>query len=571
MTAPSAGAPPSAPAETTEPEDGDPEATPARDPAGPSPGGSGPRRRRAARVLAATWLVVVLGAVLRIRQWAHGRAFWLDELLLQRAMSQQRMSELLEPLGFAQSAPPGWLAVQHLALDLSDADERAARLLPLLFGIGALVLTVLLARILLGGPAALVATAVVAVSPPLIGYSAEFKQYSADVFCVLLVLLLGCRLALGRGRPEPGRVALAAAGAVTVWFSHAGALVTVGVFAALALLALARRSALELRAAVACAVPAVAGLALEYAVLLRRTTTDGILRDYWAGAFPPEPLTWDAAVGWAGQRVASVRTTALGMDQPGLLLVLLLAGLLTIGGRRRPALPLLLLPPAVIGAAGLAGAYPIDGRLALFFVPLVALAVAAPLDLPAVAARLPRTAREPATAVAALLAAATTVGVVTLVGPQVHRAWRELGRPQDREEVRTVLAAVAARRGPHDRLLVDGRGTRYAAAFYAPRVGAGPFEVLAPAPADPSCLRVSLGARLRAEGRSDRVWLLVSHIRPVELALYRAQLAQFGPVAEVVAATGAAVLRFDRAAAPRPPPRPPARLCLAVLDPAALP
>jgi hypothetical protein len=133
-----------------------------------------------------------------------------------------------------------------------------------------------------------------------------------------------------------------------------------------------------------------------------------------------------------------------------------------------------------------------------------------------------------------------------------------------------VLAAVAARRGPRDLLLVDGRGARYAAAFYAPRVGAGPFEVLVVAGAGPDCLRVSLGARLRAQGRYDRVWLLASHTRPVDLALYRAQLAQFGPVTETVQANDATALRFDRSAT-APPPDPPTRRCLQVVDPATLP
>lgn len=523
-------------------------------------------RRRAVRL--ATTLVVLVGALLRVRQWAHGRAFWLDELLLQRAMSQQKPTQLLEPLGFAQSAPPGWLAVQHLVLGLSDSDERAARLLPLLAGVGALVLTVLLGRLLLGGAAALAATAMVAFSPSLISYSAEFKQYSSDVFWVLLVLLLGCRLALGRVRPERGRVTLAAVGAVAVWFSHAGALVTVGVFAALGLLALARRSALELRAAVACAVPAAAGLAVEYAALLRRNAEDGILQEYWARAFPPHPLTWSGAVDWAGHRVASVRETALGLARPGLLLTLLLAGLLVLALRRPPVLPLLLVPTAVVAAAGLAGSYPIAGRLALFFVPLVALVVAAPLDLPALAARLPLSAAEDW---AALLAAAATVGLVVLVGPQVGRDWAAVGRPEEKQEARTVLAAVATRRGPRDLLLVDGRGARYAAAFYAPRVGAGPFEVLEVGGSGRACQRASLGARLRAERRYDRVWLLASHTRPVDLALYRAQLADFGPVTETVAATGAAAFRFDRAAAPPPAPRPAARRCLERVDPATLP
>jgi uncharacterized membrane protein len=525
--------------------------------------------------LVATWLVVLLGAVLRVRQWSYGRAFWLDELLLQRAMSQQKPSELLGPLGFAQSAPPAWLAVQHVVLGLSGDGELAARAVPLLCGIGALVLTVLLARTLLGGPAALLATAVVAFSPPLIGYSAEFKQYSSDVFWVLLVVLLGTRVALRRGRLQRGRVTLAAVGALAVWSSHAGALVTVGVLAALALLAAGRRSGPELRAALACAVPAVAGLAVEYALLLRPTAADRILQDYWASTFPPDPLSWSAVAGWVGGRVTSVREAALALEHPVLLLVLLLAGLLVLGLHRPAVLPLLLVPTAVVAAAGLAGAYPIDGRLALFFVPLVALALAAPLEAPRLAARLSRPAARspvtPVTLVGALVAAAAAAGVVVLVGPQLIDDWRGLRQPQEKEESRTVLAALAAERGPRDLLLVDGRGARYAAAFYAPRVGAGPFQVLQPAEAEPGCLRATLGARLWAEHRYDRVWLLAAHTRPVEMALYQAQLAQFGAVAEVIPATGAMALRLDRSATPLPPPRPSDRRCLDVLDPAALP
>ena len=569
MTAPAASASPPAPAETADgeaPEDG---------PADSPPRGPDLPERSARAVAVATWVVVAIGTGLRVRQWAHGRAFWLDELLLQRAMSQQRMSELLAPLGFSQSAPPGWLAVQHAVLGASGSDERAARALPLLCGVGTLVLTVLLARTVLSGPAALLATAVVALSPPLIGYSVEFKQYSSDVLCVLLVVLLGTRVALRRGRPDRARLALAGAGGAVVWFSHAGALVTAGVLAALALVAVVRRDGGELRAAVACAVPAATGLAVEYAVLLRRNAADGILRDYWASAFPPEPLTWPAAVSWAGGRLTAVRESVLALEHPVLLVVLLLAGLVALGLRRPRALVLLLVPTAVVAAAGLAGAYPIDGRLALFFVPLVALALAAPLDLPRLAARLPRpAARRPATAAAAMAAAAVTLGVAVLVESQVSNDWHDIRHPHDKQESRTVLAALTDRRGPRDLLLVDGRGARYAAAFYAPRVGAGPFEVLQPA--DRGCPASALGARLWAGRRYDRVWLLAVHTRPVELAFYRAQLAGFGPVAEVIRAPGAAVLRFDRSATPPAEDRAAAGRaaagrCLAVLDPATLP
>lgn len=524
-------------------------------------------------VLAATWLVVLLGAALRLRQWSTGRAFWLDELLLVRAMGAQRLHQVLEPLGFSQSAPPGWLLVQHVVLHLSGGDERAARMLPLLFGVGALVLAALLARTLLGGPAALVATAATAVSPQLIGYSDEFKQYSSDVFWVLLVLLLGCRLALGRGRAGPGRVALAAVAAVGAWFSHAGALVTLGVFAALGLLALAHRRPRELLALAGCAVPFGAGLAAEYVLLLRKNADNDVLQAYWTRAFPPPgPLTWSGALDWFAGRTVALAASPLDVEHSWLLLVLLLAGLLVLGLRRPPALPVLLLPVAVVVAAGLAGSYPIAGRLALFLVPMLALVLAAPLDLPALAARIPLPgARTAATLLAGALAVAAAIGLVVLLQPQAGTTWHAVGRPQQKQESRTVLELLAGRRQPGDLVLVDGRGARHAAAFYGPRVGAGPFEVLEAAPPAAACRRVPLGRRLHEQGRHGRVWLIASHTRPVDLELYRAQLSHFGPVGETLTATGATAIRFDRSAAPVPSADPPDRRCLRIVDPATLP
>ena len=218
------------------------------------------------------------------------------------------------------------------------------------------------------------------------------------------------------------------------------------------------------------------------------------------------------------------------------LLTLLLAGLLVLGVHRPPALPLLLVPTAVVAAAGLAGAYPIAGRLALFFVPLVALAVAAALEAPR------------------LVAGAAAAGTVVLVGPQLVGDWRGLStRRRSRSPAPCWPRSPPARPA---RPAAGGRARRPVRGRLLRAAGRGRPVPGAPAgPAEPGCLRTTLGARLWAERRYDRVWLLASHTRPVELALYQAQLAQFGAVAEVIEATGATAVRFDRSPAPLPPPR----------------
>jgi Dolichyl-phosphate-mannose-protein mannosyltransferase len=518
-------------------------------------------------LLIATWLVVATGAALRIRQWAFDRAFWLDELLLQRAMAQQRFSQLLEPLQLAQSAPPGWLAVQHVLLGLFP-DERGARLLPLLSGIGTVVLTALLARTLLGEVAALAATTLVALSTPLITYSAEFKQYSADGFWMLLVLLLGVRLGQDAGRRDRDWYVLGAVSGVGVWFSHATALAVAGVFLALGGQVLAGRRWRQLALLAGCAVPAAAGVAVEYVTVLSANASDAVLQAYWIRSFPPEgPLTWTVGWDWFTGRVRSVVANPLLWDFGRPLAVLAGTGFVVLLLRRPRAVPVLLLPVLAIVAAGLAGSYPISNRLALWAVPLVALLVAAPLDLPVLAARLPRlprVGRVPAVALAVALALVAAGRLVDMSGRQVDTDARYAAEPRRSEESRTLLRRVVAELLPGDLVLIGSAGGRYAADYYGPQVGLRAYDVLDYERPGTRCQAGWFGARLWQQRSLRRVWLISSHRK--SSPVYIDQLQRFGPVAAHLQEPGADAIRFDRAARP-PAARTPPHYCVLTASP----
>ncbi len=511
-----------------------------------------------------TWLVVALGAGLRLRQWWSGRSFWLDELLLLRAMAEQPVGGVLRPLALDQSAPPGWLLAEHLLLDRVPG-ERGARLLPLLFGIGALVLAALLARTLLGPAAALVATAVVAVSTALVQYSAELKQYSADAFWLQLVLLLGVRLALRRGRFGRTAAGLAAAAAAAVWFSHVTAIAAAGVFLALGLLAAAGRRPRELVVLVGCAMPAAALLAVEYVTLLSRNAADPVLAAYWQDAFPPAgPLTVPGGWDWLSGRVVALVRDPLYWRPSWPLLALVLVGLAVLGRRRPRAMPVLLLPVAAVAAAGLLRVYPISARLALWLVPLVAIAVAAPLDL-----FRPPAGRSAGRWVAALVALAAAAQLVAVAAPSVGTDAGYLAAPREKEESRPAFQLVARERRPGDLVLVEARRTGYAAAYYGPKVGLGDFRLVRAGGPGAGCPRVRLGGPLRSLPSVRRIWLVHAHLDAPTVQLFAGHLVAFGPVAERRDWTGAGVLRFDRAAvAPRLPPPP--RYCLRI-EPAGAP
>jgi Dolichyl-phosphate-mannose-protein mannosyltransferase len=508
----------------------------------------------------ACWVVVALGVALRVRQWLADRSFWQDEDALWLAMRGEDLAGLARPLQLNQAAPVGWLWSEHGVMAALGDGERAARLLPLLLGCATLPLTVLLARRLLGPAAALAATVLVSFSPLLVYYSNEFKQYSADGFVALLLVLLGVRLA-GRDAPSRRRLgALAGAAAVGVWFSHAAVLVAVGVLGGLGLLALLDRDRRRFGLLALTAVPPLVSVAVEYAVSLSKTVDNDGLRQFWADGFAPSPLHPGAFYHWAATSVPRLLDRPFGLGRVGLaeevlVLALLGAGLLVLARRRGRELAVLLAPLVVLLAAAVAHAYPVSDRLVLFAVPTVLLVMAAPLDLLTPAAG--RTGEPSRTGTLWRTAAAvlTVAGMAVVAAPTLRDAARNAVVPATNEETRPVVQYVAERLQPGDAVLVDT--SRYPTDVYGPRFGLDPATVRVVAAPGPGCQRGLAEFRLRHRYR--RVWLVYGHAFSQVPAItrdgYRAHLATIGHLADSIRTPGAGADLYDLIAPPDDPGR----------------
>ncbi|WBB72507.1 hypothetical protein O7602_22780 [Micromonospora sp. WMMD1128] len=451
-------------------------------------------------------LLVVLGAGLRIRQWAYARSLWSDELYVAHNLRERGYLELLRPLAFSQSAPPGWLWLERLALDSLGDGERALRLVPLLFGLALLPLVAWLGRRLLPPLAALAALLLVAVAPFLIGYSNELKQYSAEAFCV--TLLVGLALLLCRGAPTWAgaalfwSVALVAALFSTLSIPVAG---TLGALLAARALTRAGRTWAsrwrELGRFVAPA-PAWAVVALVvYVLLLAPGLDDAQLAAYWHGKsiYPARPLTdLPATVDWFTATYRSLATVPFVAWSAWVVVPLLVLGA-AVGRRRLSGVAVLvLLVPLAAGLAGAAGAvYPFNGRLALYAVPaclmLASLAVAPPVARPGLPGRI-------RWAVGALLLLALAVPqLATDVVATVHpaRAFAQ-GGGANAADYRTALRHLDAQRRPGDLVLATSVSWN-ALAWYGP-----PADAYVVAAGPGGCPNRTVSTLLA--GRS-RIWL----------------------------------------------------------------
>src|SRR3954467_11758071 len=182
----------------------------------------------------ATAIVVVLafGVTLRVWQYQHDAALWIDEIAVARNVIDRPMSRLLvEPLAYGQTAPKGFLLIEKLAIALAGPSERAFRAWPFVASIGSLGLFAIVAIRIIGAGGGLVALSSFAFAGPLIRYAATLKQYSTDVTVCLLLLALA--LPRHDGRPRTGLIA-AISGAVAIWFSQPAIIVAAALIAMIA-------------------------------------------------------------------------------------------------------------------------------------------------------------------------------------------------------------------------------------------------------------------------------------------------------------------------------------------------
>lgn len=535
--------------------------------AGAAGGATARRSRIATVVLVATWVVVALGAAIRVDGWARRPSFWVDELRLAVNVAERTLPELLRgPLRYDYLVPPGYLAVERAAFLAFGRDERGLRLASLLAGVAALGLVAALARRALGAELALLPATLVAAGAPLVAYANDARPYALDLALGAALPLVALRW-LERPDPARRRTLLFAFAAVPL-FSFGATIGGAGTLAGLALSPDLRRDGSRRRT---LAWVALAWLVVSTAVALPlwlgkqadERSREG-LGAYWTavGGFPASAAATRA---WLGARLAAFgRFPFAPLSEsvpPAAMAALLAAGAAALwidrSGSRSAAL-LLIGPPVAGLAAALAGLYPLGARLTLYHAAPAAILLGALFAWPAILVRQRRRA-------ATRVAAATAALAALVAAPIAAEAWRR-ERGFELQPARDLVAELAARARPDDRIYVD-YGAEPAWSFYAPAAGLEPARAALGVcgAADPAAA-LPLSA---ADPPGTRLWLLFSTSIPEERDWLLARLAGRAlPAASVDLTDGRSrVERLDlyvatpssepAAAADAPPPPPP--------------
>ena len=310
---------------------------------------------------------------------------WGDEAFIVASLYTRDLAGMLGPLEYRQIAPPGFMWAELGAARLLGFSERALRLVPLICGMGAMVLFGPLARRLLNRRAALISIALLAASYYPIRHGVEVKPYAGDLLMAVVVLRLGWWVHR-RGDSLKRWAVLTATGAAALWVSFPAAFMVgaVGVF--LGISALRRRSRRQLIACAAFVVATAASLSVLYVLAVRPQRAafgSGTVRT-WANAWPPLHQPWRLGLWLLDIHTGNLMAYPVGGKSGGsaATLILVVIGCAVLWRRgRRSTLGLLLLPvPLMLGTAA-TGLYPYgtSARVAQHLAPSICLLAGAGL------------------------------------------------------------------------------------------------------------------------------------------------------------------------------------------------
>ena len=473
-----------------------------------------PGEARYAIVLTA---ILLVGVTLRTIEYAALGSLWVDELFIALNVTTKSLGELLtSPLAFHQVAPIGFLAAEKVSTLLFGVNEAALRLFPYLASLASLALFWRVASRFLTEVPRLGAIAIFAMSPAMLWFARNAKQYSSDVAVTLLILLLALRFREARPGSRPS-VSLAVIGGIAILFSQPAVIVGATVLAVLVVQQKRSGEGMRPLAAIVAAWGIGMAVVAVTSLILSPLETREFMSEGWSGRgfvpLGPEAFIWIPhrlllILGLFVAQFAANRWEELTVA--GIFGILALIGWPYLA-RRMPTRTVLL--SSVVGGAILAaaaGILPLSRRVSIYTAPTLLIVAMAGMDQ--IRAWLPKGAR-----------VCVHAGVLGLVAIPAMALFLFVEFPNRREDSKPVLVELRRNLERGD-VIYALPATQRALEFYGPALGIDHWYAGA---ASRHEVRHYL-ADLDSLRGNRRVWFFYSHVAPCHQLLIRSYLETIG-------------------------------------------
>ena len=323
-------------------------------------------------------LFLALGIALRLWYYLDARSLFIDEANLALNISELSYSGFFQPLLYDQYAPPLFMVFSKVCVQLLGNQEWALRLWPLTGGILMLFAFLHLNKKLHLAPAIRwFPMALLALSPFLLRFSTELKQYSTDGAMALGMVLLALEIPPESIKSRHFRL-WAAAGGISIWFSMPVVFMLCGVGAYYFYHFMKLRNGKALFALGLTGAVWACSFAVLYITVLKAGIERPVLQNYHAAYFFPVRL-WEAGA-WKqlGGIFYGLLSPALGFTTAGLItgIGLLLWGSYRMFQQKTGLFILIVLPMLACFVAAACQLFSLIPRVSLFLMPLFLLLAA---------------------------------------------------------------------------------------------------------------------------------------------------------------------------------------------------
>ena len=317
--------------------------------------------------------MIIIGVILRLIQYSLNRSLWIDESFIALIVTKNSFLGLLGPLDYHQVAPTGFLFIEKALALLLGNNEYALRLFPLVAGIVSLFLFYRVARHCIREEGAFIAVGLFSLSGHLIYYSSEVKQYSSDATIALLLLAITIYI-ISQKYKKLCVAFLGVIGALSVWFSLTSVFVLAGIGCTLSLFALARREWSTNNRLLVTYFIWLSSFAIFYLIYSRNISGNlGRQQLYWDSNFMPFPPVSISDFKWFGKTFFNIFESPIGIYLPGLGALTFLLGCVSIFSKDKQLFFILLSPVFFALLASAFRLYPFSGRTIIFLVPFMLL------------------------------------------------------------------------------------------------------------------------------------------------------------------------------------------------------
>ena len=328
----------------------------------------------------AWWLIVLMGILLRLRQYLVNRSLWFDEAYLALNIVHRSFVELTVPLDGNQGAPVGFLLIEKLILVILGNKDYILRIFPLICGIIGMYLMYQIARVF-SKKLGLFSLFMFAISSPLIYYSSELKQYQIDVAVALSLVYISLHCIKNNARNREFLL-LTIAGIAGMWLSHPSVFILAGIGMLLASNILRKRLQYSIFRLIWIGIIWIFNLWIIYSLSVWQLAANDYLQAFWADNFLPLPVWehWD----WLGLAFEYLLNAITGIFWPqpvyflALYSIIILVGVMPSENRIEnqfiTGLAIILIPLTLIASS--LHLYPVKGRFLLFLAPFIFLLMA---------------------------------------------------------------------------------------------------------------------------------------------------------------------------------------------------